>query len=159
MWFNIDEIIHAWFKMYKAKRWTNDVPSFRLESLLWRWLPNLSCVGEFLTLYVPPSLIWKKKYGVSNIVLRGVFTIPSKQLLSLSFFWIYIGLKEGLLLKSIICNIFYDYSHMISPFSYLVTYCWSLWDYVVVLIYWYIKLLHLGLFFEAPFKSSCFNAW
>ncbi|KAG0477636.1 hypothetical protein HPP92_012355 [Vanilla planifolia] len=39
--FKIYEIIQAWNEMYDAKRWMNDVPSFRLEPLFRRRVPKL----------------------------------------------------------------------------------------------------------------------
>ncbi|KAG6496799.1 protein PHOX1-like isoform X1 [Zingiber officinale] len=39
--FKIDEIVQAWNDMYDAKKWMTDVPSFRLEPLFRRRIPNL----------------------------------------------------------------------------------------------------------------------
>lgn len=39
--FNIDEIVQAWHEMHDAKKWTAVVPSYRLEPLFRRRVPNL----------------------------------------------------------------------------------------------------------------------
>lgn len=44
--FKIDEIVQAWNEMYDAKRWKRGVPSFRLEPLFRRRVPNLHHVLE-----------------------------------------------------------------------------------------------------------------
>lgn len=44
--FNIDEIIQAWHEMYEAKKWTSNIPSFRLEPLLRRRVSKLYHVLE-----------------------------------------------------------------------------------------------------------------
>ncbi|KAF6168606.1 hypothetical protein GIB67_005218 [Kingdonia uniflora] len=44
--FKIDEIVQAWNEMYDAKRWKTGVPSFRLEPLLRRRIPQLHYILE-----------------------------------------------------------------------------------------------------------------
>jgi hypothetical protein len=39
--FKIDEIVQAWNEMYDIKRWLCGVPSFRLEPLFRRRVPQL----------------------------------------------------------------------------------------------------------------------
>ncbi|KAF9617061.1 hypothetical protein IFM89_033166 [Coptis chinensis] len=46
--FKIDEIVQAWNEMYDAKRWKRGVPSFRLEPLFRRRVPELHHVLERL---------------------------------------------------------------------------------------------------------------
>lgn len=46
--FKIDEIVQAWSEMYDAKRWQNDVPSFRLEPLFRRPVPKLHHMLEHM---------------------------------------------------------------------------------------------------------------
>ncbi|XP_010244885.1 PREDICTED: uncharacterized protein LOC104588590 [Nelumbo nucifera] len=44
--FKIDEIIQAWNEMYDAKRWQSGIPSFHLEPLFRRRVPNIHHILE-----------------------------------------------------------------------------------------------------------------
>lgn len=44
--FKIDELVQAWNEMYEAKRWKIGIPSFRLEPLFLRRIPQLFSVLE-----------------------------------------------------------------------------------------------------------------
>lgn len=46
--FNIDEIVQAWNEMYDIKRWLRGVPSFRLEPLFRRRVPQLHAALEHI---------------------------------------------------------------------------------------------------------------
>ncbi|KAK4747102.1 hypothetical protein SAY87_026139 [Trapa incisa] len=46
--FKIDEIVHAWYEMYDARRWEIGVPSFRLEPLFRRQVPKLHSTLEHI---------------------------------------------------------------------------------------------------------------
>ncbi|XP_047047174.1 protein PHOX1-like [Lolium rigidum] len=46
--FNVDEIVQAWNEMYDIKRWLRGVPSFRLEPLFRRRVPQLHTALEHI---------------------------------------------------------------------------------------------------------------
>ncbi|KAM0837294.1 hypothetical protein ACQ4PT_061740 [Festuca glaucescens] len=46
--FNVDEIVQAWNEMYDIKRWLSGVPSFRLEPLFRRRVPQLHTALEHI---------------------------------------------------------------------------------------------------------------
>ncbi|KAF4388355.1 hypothetical protein G4B88_013192 [Cannabis sativa] len=82
--FKIDEIVQAWNEMYDAQRWQFGAPSFRLEPLFRRRLPN-----KFFSFFVAQLLEATKLHvKIGLFILWTVVSIVccgSKDLLSVDF--------------------------------------------------------------------------